>query len=141
MLLALKAFAVHRRSPSLGIGDGSRRPVPVELLIRLKEPSDDVSKTSRSAPSSSGVTRYETDEGAQAPGKSTIQARHRECLSFAATLQTLVATFVLDCAIRNDAEYLQQVALYATVPKSFAGGLGKWLGTEGKQCEDRLVQE
>ncbi len=26
---------------SLGTGDGPRRPVPVELLIRLKEPSDD----------------------------------------------------------------------------------------------------
>ena len=29
---------------SLGIGDGPRRPVPVEPLIRLKEPSDDGSQ-------------------------------------------------------------------------------------------------
>ena len=100
-----------------------------------------VSKTSRSSPSSSGVTRYETYEVAQAPGKLTIQARHRECSSFAATLQTPVAIFASSCAMRYGARHLQLVALSATVPKSFAGGLGKWLGKEGKQCEDRLVQE
>ena len=37
-------------------------------------------------------------------------------------------TFATGCAMRYSA-------------KSFAGGLGKWLGKEGKQCKDRLVQE
>ena len=42
----------------------------------------------------------------------------------AAALQTSVAIFEARCVMRYSAIYLQQIALCATVPKSFAGGSG-----------------
>ena len=41
---------------------------------------------------------------------------------------------------RRPPTHLQHVALCTTVSKFFAGGLGTWLGKEGKRCKDELVQ-